>query len=104
MLDAAVKIVKTTRFDDVDVDFEYEYRGYNYSVQHEGDMFLIRTYDDEPGRATVLRPTPMHNHCNLRQLVSFLQVELSVSRIRLYKGDLGSYAEIDFETLAFRPS
>lgn len=99
----AVKTVKTIRFDDVDVDLEYEYRGYNYSVQHEGELFLIRTYDDEPGRATVLRPTTMHTNANLRQLVSFLQAELGVSRIRLYKGDLGSYAEIDCGTLAFLP-
>jgi len=103
MLDAAVKIVKSTRFDDVDHDLEYEYRGHNYSVQHEGNMFLIRIYDDEPRRATVVRPTTMHANGNLRQLVSFLQAELGVSRIRLYKGDLGSYAEIDFETLAFLP-
>ncbi len=39
-----MKTVKTNRFDDVDVDLEYEYRGYNYSVEHEGELFLIRTY------------------------------------------------------------
>lgn len=93
--------MKSTRFDDVDLDLEYEYRGYNYSVEHEGNTFLIRTYDDEPGRATVLRPATMHTNDHLEQLVSFLQAELGVSRIRLYKGDLGSYAEIDPETLAF---
>lgn len=103
MLDAAVKIVKSTRFDDVDHDLGYEYRGHSYSVQNEGNMFLIRTYDDEPGRARVVRPTTMHANGNLRQLVSFLHAELGVSTISLYKGDLGSYAEIDFETLAFLP-
>jgi hypothetical protein len=101
MLVAAVKIVKSTRFDDVDLDLEYEYCGYNYSVQHEADMFLIRTYDDEPGRAIVISPATMHSNDHLGQLVSFLQTELGVSRIRLYKKDLGSYAEIDPETLAF---
>lgn len=101
MLVPAVKIVKSVRFDDVDLDLEYEYRGYNYSVEHEGNTFLIRTYDDEPGRATVLRPATMHTNDHLEQLVSFLQAELGVTRIRLYKGDLGSYAEIDPETLAF---
>ncbi|MCQ2994630.1 hypothetical protein QCD79_03495 [Pseudomonas quasicaspiana] len=96
-----MKIVKSVRFDDVDLDLEYEYRGYHYSVEHEGNMFLIRTYDDEPGRAIVIRPTTMHTNDNLGPLVSFLQAELGVSRIRLYKKDLGSYAEIDPETLAF---
>ncbi|MCQ3001852.1 hypothetical protein NLO98_19050 [Pseudomonas syringae] len=103
MLVPAVKIVKSVRFDDVDLDLEYEYRGYHYSVEHEGNMFLIRTYDDEPGRAIVVRPATMHTNDNLGPLVSFLQAELGVSRIRLCKGDLGSYAEIDPETLAFLP-
>lgn len=98
-----MKIVKSVRFDDVDLDLEYEYRGYHYSVEHEGNMFLIRTYDDEPGRAIVIRPATMHTNGNLGQLVSFLQAELGVSRIRLYKEDLGSYAEIDPDTLAFLP-
>ncbi|GFM82598.1 hypothetical protein PSCICN_32900 [Pseudomonas cichorii] len=101
MLDAAVKIVKSTRFDDVDQDLGYEYCGHNYSVQNDGDMFLIRTYDDEPGCATVVSPTMTHANGNLRQLVTFLQTEFRVSRIWIYKGDLGSYAEIDLETLAF---
>lgn len=98
-----MKIVKSVRFDDVDLDLEYEYRGYHYSVEHEGNMFLIRTYDDEPGRAIVVRPATMHTNGNLGPLVSFLQAELGGSRISIYKGDLGSYAEIDPDTLAFLP-
>lgn len=98
-----MKIVKSTRFDDVDHDLGYEYRGYNYSVQNDGDTFLIRTYDDEPGSATVVSPTTAHANGSLEQLVTFLQAEFGISRIRLYKGDLGSYAEIDLETLAFLP-
>lgn len=66
-------------------------------------MFLIRTYDDEPGRATDVAPTMTHAIGNLRQLISFLQTDLEVSSIWIYKGDLGSYAEIDLETLAFLP-
>ncbi|NVZ50118.1 hypothetical protein HX792_07220 [Pseudomonas sp. B6002] len=101
MLDAAVKIVKSTRFDDVDHDLGYEYRGYNHSVQNEGNMFLIRTYDNEPGRATVVSPTRAQANGPLGQLVAFLQTALGVSRIWLYKSDVGSYAEIDLETLEF---
>ena len=103
MLDAVVKIVKSTRFDDVDHDLGYAYRGHNYSVQNDGKMFLIRTYDDEPGCATVVSPTTAHANDNLVQLVTFLQAEFEVSKVCLYKADLGRYAEIDLETLAFLP-
>jgi len=96
-----LKIVKSTRFDDVDHDFGYEYRGYNYDIQNEEDVFLIRIYDDELGQATVVRPTTMSKNASLRKLVEFLQYELGVSKICLYKGDLGSYAEIDLDNLAF---
>jgi hypothetical protein len=96
-----LKIVKSTRFDDVDHDFGYECRGYNYDIQNEEDVFLIRIYDDEPGQATVVRPTTMSKNGSLRKLVEFLQSELGVSKIYLYKGELGSYAEIDLDSLAF---
>lgn len=96
-----MKIVKSTRFDDVDHDFGYGYRGYNYDIQNEEDVFLIRIYEDEPGQATVVRPTSMSENDSLRTLVDFLQSELGVSRISLYKGDVGSYAEINLDSLAF---
>ncbi|MCP2229201.1 hypothetical protein OKW12_004655 [Pseudomonas silensiensis] len=96
-----MKIVKFTRFDDVDHDVGYAYRGYNYDIQNEEDVFLIRLYDDDPGQATVVSPTTMSKNGNLRKLVEFLQAELGVSKICLYKGDLGSYAEIDLDSLAF---
>ena len=93
--------MKSTRFDDVDHDFGYENRGYNYQIQNEEDVFLIRMYDDEPGQATVVGPTTMSKNGSLRKLVEFLQYELGVSKINLYKGDLGSYAEIDLDSLEF---
>ena len=96
-----MKIVKSTRFDGVDHDVGYEYRGYNYGIQNEEDVFLVRIYDDEPGQATVVHPTMMSKNGNLRKLVEFLQSELGVSKIYLYKGDLGGYAEIDVDSLAF---
>lgn len=98
-----MKIVKSTRFDDVDHDLGYEYRGYNYDIQNEENVFLIRVYDEEPGQATVVRPTSMSKNENLRALVEFLQSELEVSRVSLYKGDVGCYAEIDLDSLTFNP-
>ncbi len=99
-----MKIIKTTRFDDVDHDLGYEYRGYNYEIQSEEDTFLIRIYDDEPGQATVVRPASMCKNKNLRKLVEILQSELGVSRVSLYKGDIGSYAEINLDSLTFLPA
>jgi hypothetical protein len=93
--------VKSTRFDDVDHDFGYEYRGYNYDIQNEEDVFLIVIYDDESGKATVVRPTTMSKNGSLRKLVEFLQSELGVSKIYLYKGDFGRYAALDLDSLAF---
>ena len=93
--------MKSTRFDDVDHEVGYEYRGCNYEIQNEVDLFLIRIYDDEPGQATVVRPTTMSKNGNLRKIVEFLQSELGVSKINLYKGELGSYAKIDLDSLAF---
>jgi hypothetical protein len=98
-----MKIVTVTRFDDTDHDAGYDYRGLNYVIQKEEDVFLIRTYDDEPGKASVIRPTNMSANARLRELVEFLQSELKVAGISLYKGELGTYAEIDLRSLAFRP-
>lgn len=104
MLDALLKIVKSTRFDDVDHEVGYEYRGYSYDIQNEKDVFLIRVYDDEPGQATVVRPTSMSKNENLGKLVEFLRSELGVCRVLLYKEDVGGYAEIDLDGLTFYPA
>lgn len=103
MMDATLKIIKTTRFDDVDHDLGYEYRGYNYDIQSEEGMFLIRIYDDQPGRATVVRPTSMSKNKKLRTLVELLQSELGVTRVSLYMGGIGCYAEINLDSLTFIP-
>lgn len=97
----ALKIVKTLRFDDVDYDMGYAYRGFNYVIQNNDDEFLVRMYEDEPGAASVVSPTQMSKNRNLRKLVDFLKSELAVSKIYLLKGELGSYAELDLDSLAF---
>lgn len=67
-------------------------------------MFLIWVYDDEPGQATVVRPTSMSKNENLGKLVEFLRSELGVGRGLLYKEDVGGYAEIDLDGLTFYPA
>ncbi|WP_202371279.1 hypothetical protein [Pseudomonas sp. MWU318] len=96
-----MKIETAIRFDDVDHDAGYEYRGFDYVIQNGEDTYRIRTYDDEPGKATLVYPKSMSKHSSLRVLVSFLQCELGISRVSLYKGELGIYAEIDLDSLKF---
>lgn len=97
-----MRIVNTTRFDDVDHDAGYEYRGFNYVIRNEMDEFHVRIYDSDPGKATVVHPTSMYENCKLRMLVDFLQSELSASSIYLYNGRVGGYEEIDFKELILR--
>ncbi len=66
------------------------------------DEFHVRTYDGDPGKATVVRPTSMYKNCNLRMLVDFLQSELNASSIYLYKGEIGGYEEIDLNGLILK--
>jgi hypothetical protein len=96
-----LRIVNTTRFDDVDHDAGYEYRGFNFVIRNEMDEFHVRTYDGDPGKATVVRPISMYKNCNLRMLVDFLQSELGVASICLFKGEVGSYEEMDSNGLIF---
>ena len=96
-----MRVENATRFDDVDREMGYEYRGFNYVIRNGMDRFIVRTYDDEPGKATVVRPTSMSTNCHLRVLVDFLQSELGAVSIWLYNGDTGCYAEIDLDGLRF---
>ncbi len=95
-----MRIGKADRFDDVDYDAGYEYRGFNYLILDGVDQFLVRTYDDQPGSATVVRPA-MTTGTRLRTLAKFLRTELEVTAIYLYKGEIGSYAQVDLESLQF---
>lgn len=97
-----MRIANAARFDDVDYDAGFAYRGCNYLIQHEPDEFFVRTYDDEPGKATVLHPTSVGTNGGLRTLIEFLQSELKVSSVSLYKADVGAYAEVDMDSLEFK--
>ena len=97
-----MRIVNTTRFDDVDHDAGYEYRGFNYVIRNEMDEFHVRTYDGDLGKATVVRPTSTYKNGCLRMLVDFLQSVLNVSSICLYKAEVGGYEEIDLNEFMFK--
>ena len=97
-----MRIVNTTRFDNVDHDAGYEYRGFNYVIRNEMDEFHVRTYDGDVGKATVVRPNSMYKNCNLRMLVDFLQSKLGTSSISVYKTEVGAYEELDLNELMFK--
>lgn len=99
-----MEIVRTIRFDEVDYDIGYEYRGFHYEVKSKESLFLVRIYDDDREHAIIVRPTSKPENEALKELVALFRTEFKISRVSLYKGDSGSYAQIDLETLSFFPS
>lgn len=94
-------ILNSARFDDVDHEVGYAYHGFSYLILDEAYSFLIKTYDDEPGHATVVRPSTVLASSRLRSLIDFLKSELGLSRVSIYQAELGRYAEIDPHTFTF---
>jgi hypothetical protein len=93
------------RFDDVgpmraDGFYEYVYRGYYYEIVAAERIFHIRTYDDQPGVAIVVRPTDARTSPDLRQLVDFITTTLGCAQIKLYAPN-GAYRFVDIRTLEF---
>ena len=76
-----MEIVSVTRFDDFDHDLGYAYHGINYVIRNEVGEFLVRTYDDEPSVATIVRATGTSASRNVLMLVEFLRGELGVSSV-----------------------
>jgi hypothetical protein len=93
------------RFDDVgeqDADgfYDYIYRGFYYEIAMGERVFHVRTYDDEPSVAIVVRPTQARTSSEARPLVEFLIATLGCTRIKFYAPD-GGYRFIDNATLEF---
>jgi len=69
-----MSITSKERFDDVapenpDGAVDYAYRGFNYVITVNECAFKVRTYDDEPGVATVISPTDARTRPEARALV-----------------------------------
>lgn len=98
-------ITSQQRFDDVgeadeDGYVAYAYHGFNYDVEVEGKQYKVRTYDDEPGVATVIAPSNARRIPETVELLSFLKESLQCSRFMLYGGTpRGGYNEVDPRTL-----
>lgn len=101
-----IRVVKT-RFEDVSEEgaegwYYYRYVGYNYEIMIGDQRFLVRTYDDEPGVASVVGPVPDRRSPQVRRLVDWLMSEMGMTEIQLSGGESGGYCAIDPKTLDFR--
>lgn len=101
-----ITITTEERFDDVgppraDGLYEYAYRGFNYEIAVGERVFRVRTYDDEPGIATVLDPTDARARPEARELVEFIISTLDCSSVRFYGERSGTYHPVALATLAF---
>ena len=71
-----ITIRNKQRFEDIGEQgaagfYDYVYRGFNYEIATGEREFYVRTYDDEPGIATVVKPTNALTSSDARQLVDF---------------------------------
>jgi hypothetical protein len=99
-------ITSEERFDDVapensDGTVDYAYRGFNYVITIDERVFQVRTYDDEPGIATVIGPTDARTQPEARALVQFITSTLNCTGIQFYCGPIGTYRPVEIQTLEF---
>ena len=99
-------ITSKERFDDVgpenpDGTVAYAYHGFNYVIAVDERAFQVRTYDDEPGIATVISPTDARTRPEARALVEFITSTLGCTGIQFYCGPVGTYRPVEIRTLEF---
>lgn len=93
--------IRSERFDDVDEEAGYAYRGWNHVVSGDGVNFRVCSYDDEPGKVTVVAPTNAVDLPEREVLTSFLVTQFGASTVQFYRGATGAYASVDLQTLEF---
>jgi len=81
---------------------EYTYHGFNYVVGVAGRSFQVRTYDFEPGVATVISPSLVVSRMEAPELVAFLRETLGAEDVKFYHGPTGGYRSVDLESLEFK--
>ncbi|ACK67768.1 conserved hypothetical protein [Rippkaea orientalis PCC 8801] len=99
-------ITSKERFDDVasknpDGTVDYAYHGFNYVIAVDEHLFHVRTYDDEPGVATVISPTDARTCPEARALVDFITSTLGCTSLKFYCGWIGTYCSVEIRTLEF---
>jgi hypothetical protein len=93
--------IRSERFDEVDEEAGYLYRGWNYVVSGGGVDFRVRSYDDEPGKVTVVAPTNAVELPEGGVLISFLVEQFGANTVQFYRGATGAYASVNLQTLEF---
>ena len=101
-----VSITYKERFDDVgpqDTEgrYEYAYRGFEYRIAVDDALFEVRTYDDEPGVAIILKPTRARTSPRARELVDFITRTLNCDTVQFYCHAVGHYRAVDLKTFEF---
>ena len=99
-------ITRKERFDVVapenpDGTVDYAYHGFNFVITVDERDFQIRTYDDEPGIATVISPTDARTRPEARALADFITSTLRCTGIHFYCGPVGTYRPVEIQTLEF---
>lgn len=89
------------RFDDIDADAGYACHGWNYEVSGDGIRFLVRVYDDEPGKVTVVSPTNARVLPDAHDLLNYLLASLRASVVSFYDPTTGIYRVVDNLSLEF---
>ena len=102
-----MSITSKERFDDVapensDGSVDYAYRGFNYVITVNERAFKVRTYDDEPGVATVISPTDARIRPEARALVEFITSTLACTNLQFYCHSAGTYRFVEIQTLQFK--
>jgi len=87
---------------DTDGRYEYAYRGFEYQIAVGESIFEIRTYDDEPEVATILKPTTARTSPQARELVDFITRTLNCNTVQCYCHAIGTYRPVDLQSLEFR--
>lgn len=97
------KIVAQARSETIELDDGQEIPGcIRYEIAVGDRLFEIRAYDNEPGGASVSRPSDANLLPEARELVDFIVSVLGREIIDVYSSADGAVRRIDNKTLAFK--
>jgi len=96
------RILKETRFEAVEADEEEIAGSVTYEVEVGARTFEVRAFDDEPGGATVSKPSDAHTLPESRDLIDFVVAVIGREIVQVYSSADGHYRTIDNRKLEFK--
>lgn len=99
---SSAHILKETRYDAVEVDEDDIPGGVSYKIAVGSREFEVRTSDNEPGGAVVVRPSDANLLPESRELIDFIVSTLGREIIEVHSSAEGRYRTVDVSTLAFK--